>query len=97
MAKANILEYKGHPVQRKDHLIYYGSMQDEYIVMLQIMETKKIKDLDVATKILVQLQHTDPNVSTKDMIVKTSEKKGLYDALDIASIWLDRALKPSSE
>ena len=96
MAKANILEYKGHPVQRKDNLIYYGSMQDEYIVMLQIMETKKIKDLDVATKILVQLQHTDPNVSTKDMIVKTSEK-GLYDALDIASIWLDRALKPSSE
>ena len=97
MAKANILEYKGHPVQRKDNLIYYGSMQDEYIVMLQIMETKKIKDLDVATKILVQLQHTDPNVSTKDMIVKTSEKKGLYDALDIASIWLDRALKPSTE
>ena len=97
MAKANILEYKGHPVQRKDNLIYYGSMQDEYIVMLQIMETKKIKDLDVATKILVQLQHTDPNVSTKDMIVKTSEKKGLYDALAIASIWLDRALKPSSE
>lgn len=54
MAKA--LEYKGHPLQRKDNIIYYGSFADKYIVMLQILDTKKVKDLDVATKVSVQLQ-----------------------------------------
>ena len=29
------LTYKGHPLMRKDNLIYYGSMADSHIVMLQ--------------------------------------------------------------
>ena len=53
------LEYKGHPLQRKDNFIYYGSFADKYIIMMQILETKKVKDLDVATKVSVQLQLTD--------------------------------------
>ena len=28
----------------------------------------------------------------KERIIKTSEKKGLYAAMDIAEIWLQRAL-----
>ena len=32
------LMYKGHPLMRKDNLIYYGSMADEYIVMLQVLK-----------------------------------------------------------
>ena len=47
--------YKGHPLRRKDNLIYFGSMADKYIIMLQILETKKVKDLDVATRVAVQL------------------------------------------
>ena len=34
-----ILEYKGHPLQRKDNIIYYGSFADKYIIMMQILET----------------------------------------------------------
>lgn len=30
------LVYKGHPLRRKDNLIYYGSMADKYIIALQI-------------------------------------------------------------
>lgn len=60
--------------------------------MLQILETKKENDLDIATKVSVQLQYTDPAVKSKDRIVKTSEKDSLYSAMDIAAIWLDRAL-----
>lgn len=89
---ANKLEYKGHPLQRKDNMIYYGSFADKYIIMLQILETKKENDLDIATKVSVQLQYTDPAVKSKDRIVKTSEKDSLYSAMDIAAIWLDRAL-----
>jgi len=92
MAKNAILEYKGRPFRRKDNLIYYGSMADKYIIMLQILETKKVKDMDVATKVSVQLQLTDPDVKSRDRVVKKSEKDGLYAAMDVASVWLERAL-----
>ena len=86
------LEYKGHPLMRKDNFIYYGSMADKYIIMLQITDTKKVDDLDVATKVSVQLQLTDPDVRPKERIVKKSEKDSLYAAMDVASVWLERAL-----
>lgn len=54
------LSYKGHPLRRKDNLIYYGTMAEKYIIMLQILDTKKVDDLDVATKVAVQLQLTVP-------------------------------------
>ena len=89
---AKVLEYKGHPLQRKDNIIYYGSFADKYIIMLQILDTKKVKDLDVATKVSVQLQLTDPNIKSRDRVVKKSEKDSLYAAIDVAAVWLDRAL-----
>lgn len=87
------LEYKGHPLQRAGNLVYYGSMSDKYIIMLQILETKKVRDLDVATKVSVQLQLTDATIKSRDRIVKKSEKDGFWAAMDVATIWLDRALK----
>ena len=45
MADENaVLMYKGDPLMRKDNLIYYGSMADSHIVMLQVLETKKVND-----------------------------------------------------
>ena len=49
-------------------------------------------DVEVASKVSIQLINTDPNVSMREKIVKSSEKKGLYAALDIAEVWLSRAL-----
>ena len=60
--------------------------------MLQILETKKVGDADVASKVSVELQLTDPGVRARDRIVKKSEKDSLYAAMDIATVWLDRAL-----
>ncbi len=87
-----VLEYKGHPLQRKDNIIYYGSFADKYIIMMQIMESKKEGDLDMATKVSVQLQLTDPSLKSRDRIVKKSEKESLYAAMDVAAVWLERAL-----
>ncbi len=87
-----ILMYKGRPLMRKDNLIYYGSMADSHIVMLQVLESKKVQDLDVATRVSVQLQLTDPAVKSRDRVVKKSEKAGLYTALDVGCVWLERAL-----
>lgn len=92
MAEQNGLMYKGRPLMRKDNLIYYGSMADSHIVLLQILETKKVQDLDVATKVSIQLQLTDPNAKGRDRVVKRGEKDGLYTALDFGSVWLERAL-----
>ena len=86
------LTYKGHPLRRKDSLIYYGSMADKYIIMLQVLDSKKEQDLDVATKVSVQLQLTDPDLKSRDRVVKKTEKDSLYAAIDVASVWLARAL-----
>ena len=90
--KPTYLEYKGRPLRRKDNLIYYGSMADKYIIMLQITDTKKVGDLDVATRVVAQLQLTDPDIKSRDRVVKKTEKESLYDALDVATVWLERAL-----
>ena len=87
-----ILMYKGRPLMRKDNLIYYGSMADSHIVMLQILESKKVGSEEVASKVSIQLQLTDPAAKSRDRIVKKSEKEGLYTALDLGHIWLERAL-----
>lgn len=86
------LEYKGHPLRRKDNLIYYGSMAEKYIIMLQVLESKKTGDLEVATKVSCQLQLTDPDLKSRDRVVKKSEKESLYAAMDVAAVWLERAL-----
>jgi len=90
--KPKTLTYKGHLLRRKDNLIYFGSMADKYIVMLQVMDTKKVDDMEVATKVSVQLQLTDPDIKSRDRVVKKSEKESLYLAMDVAAVWLDRAL-----
>ncbi len=89
---SEVLTYKGHPLMRKDNLIYYGSMADSHIVMLQILETNKVNDVEIATRVSVQLQLTDPAAKSRDRVVKKSEKAGLYTALDVGCVWLQRAL-----
>jgi len=75
-----------------DNLIYYGTMAEKYIIMMQILNTKKEQDMEVATKVSIQLQLTDPELKSRDRVVKKSEKDSLYAAMDIATVWLDRAL-----
>ena len=86
------LTYKGHPLRRKDNLIYYGTMAEKYIIMLQILSTKQVNGLEMADKVSVQLQLTDPDLKSRDRVVKKSEKDSLYAAMDVASVWLERAL-----
>ena len=86
------LVYKGHPLRRKDNILYYGSMSDKYIIMMQIMDTKTVlpaagadnaQELKVASKVSVQLQLTDPSVKSRDRVVKKTEKASLYTAMEI--------------
>ena len=60
--------------------------------MLQILSTKTVNGLEMADKVAVQLQLTDPDLRGRDRVVKKSEKDSLYAAMDIAAVWLDRSL-----
>lgn len=90
--KESLLTYKGKPLVRNGNIIYYGNMYDKYVVMLQVMNTTKVKDTEVAGTVLVQLMSTDEDIRAKDRIIKKTEKDGFYNAIDIGSIWLERAL-----
>lgn len=90
----NMLEYKGKPLVRSGNTIYYGSMSDPYVICLNIIDQQEdINDLKISGKIAIQLISTDPDVSPKEKIVKKSEKVGLFNALDLGAVWLERALK----
>ena len=69
MAEDKILTYKGHPLMRKDNLIYYGSMADSHIIMMQVLESKKQNDVDIATRVSVQLQLTDPAAKSREEVI----------------------------
>lgn len=90
--KSKFLTYKGKPLVRNGNTLYYGDASENYVIMMQILATKPVGDVEVASKVSIQLINTDPDVSMREKIVKSSEKKGLYAALDIAEVWLSRAL-----
>ena len=93
MAETNTtLMYKGHPLRRKDNLVYYGSMADKYIVMIQILGTANDGGLEIANKVQLQLQLTDPDLKSRDRVVKKSEQPDLFSAIDMGATWLMRAL-----
>ncbi|MGN0519661.1 MAG: hypothetical protein ACI4LB_02875 [Candidatus Fimenecus sp.] len=91
--KNEFLMYKGKPLVRNGDTIYYGNMSDDFVIMMRIASKKDFEGYDLASKVTVQLLSTDPDASAKERIVKTSEKKGLFAAMDIAEVWLDRALR----
>lgn len=91
--KEKFLEYKGKPLVRCGKTIYYGNMDDPYVVCINIQGSSEFKDIQLSEKVVIQLLNTDPDVSPKDKIVKKSEKTGLFNALDLGAVWLERALK----
>ena len=93
MAQSDFLTYKGRPLVRSGDTIYYGSSSEKYVIMLQILSKKKVAGEEVADRISVQLLSTDDTLPPMERISKKSEKNGLYNALDIGAILLERSLK----
>lgn len=88
----DFLMYKGKPLVRSGKTIYYGYPYEPYVAMLQVMATDKMEELDIASKVMVQLISTDESKSPLERIIKKADKPGLYEGLSIASIWLERIL-----
>ena len=84
---ADFLTYKGRPLVRKGNTVYYGNMSDSYVVRLTILSQQN----DIADTIKIELMLSDTGLSEKERIKKTGEKHGFYEALDFATVWLDRS------
>ena len=59
---------------------------------MQILSKKQNGDIEQADKIMIQLISTDESLPITQRIIKRSEKEGLYNAIEIANIWLERIL-----
>ena len=94
--KTEFLTFKGKPLVRMGNMIYYGNPGDKYVAMLQVLSTEDFGGFNLSRKVSVQLQLTDPEVKAVVRIVKRSDKMGLYQAMVIADIWLERALSGDS-
>lgn len=86
------LTYKGKPLVRCGNMLYYGNMREPYVILMQVVNTAQSKGNEVSGKIIVQLVSTDNERRARERIIKKTEKDGLYNAIDIGSIWLERAL-----
>jgi len=89
--KNEIFMYKDKPLLRCGNQIYYGSVDDKYIVRFTIDDTKKVSGLEVGTRVTIDLMTNEGEERSK--IIKQAERDGLYKALDIGIFWLEDALE----
>ena len=82
--------YKGRPLVRSGDTLYYGSMGDKCVAHLQVKSQAPADGINTAAKVSVQLIATDESLPLKERMLNKAERDGLYEALAIASIWLDR-------
>lgn len=83
--------YKDKPLVRKDNLYCYGNMSDKYVLFLMVISTKKTSSgAEIPDYILAQILSTDLSKSPAERLEKQFEKNGLYEAIDIGTVWLDK-------
>lgn len=84
--------YKGKPLVRSGNVLYYGDPAERCIAMMQVITTKEEHGMSIADRVSVQILSTDETLHTSQRVLKRTEKNGLYNALNIADIWLSRQL-----
>ncbi|MBQ3077910.1 MAG: hypothetical protein IJC43_08635 [Clostridia bacterium] len=91
--KTPFLTYKGKPLVRNGSILYYGDLADPCVVMLQVQSGGDQQgDLQLSGRVSLTLMSTDETLPADKRILKKSEKDGLYVAMDLASVWLEREL-----
>lgn len=87
----DFMTYKGYPLVRKGNDLYFGFMNEPYVVMLQADNMTEVNGVSIAQKVRFYQMSTDEKLNPIEAIVKSGERDSLYDALDVASTWLKRA------
>ena len=89
------LVFRGKPLVREGNTFCYGSMSDKYVLFMMVLSNKTVKDengkeVEIPDKILLQVLSTDTSLPPHERVVKQFDRNGLFDAMDIGLIWLDR-------
>lgn len=90
--KKEFLTFRGKPLVRSGNTIYFGNPADAFIAMIQIVTQSGEGEDALPDRVAVQIISTDETLHTSKRVIKHTEKPGLYPALEIASIWLERSL-----
>jgi hypothetical protein len=94
--KKDYIMFRGKPLVRENNMLVYGDMSDKYILFLLILTNKvvdKNKNVEIPDKILIQILSTDTSKPAHERMEKQFEKNGLFEAMDIGLIWLDKLNK----
>lgn len=87
----DIFTYKGKPMVRRGDTIYYGDLNENYIIIFTIKSKKKVGDLEVADSVTIDL--CTNKGAGKEKVIKKANRESLYEAIDIAEFWLEDAIE----
>ncbi len=79
----NYIEYKGKPLVREGDTLYYGFVNDPYILRLDIFMKDANGDPTMVFGTICPTNDTNK-------VIKQLNKAGLYEALDIGAEWLEQ-------
>ena len=91
-AKSPYMMYKEKPLIRVGDVVYYGNLEDPYLISLTIDKKETVKDLEIGTDVTIALIENDGKLK-KPKILRSARREGLYQALDVGEIWLEDALE----
>ncbi len=80
--------YKNRPLVRGEGIFCYGDPKERYSAILTVLTTKTVRGEEISDQIFIQLQDNETGEE-----VKQAQRTGLYEALDLCAVWLDRELK----
>lgn len=92
--KKKTLTYRSKPLHRVGNRIYYGNLDDKYILALDIVEQNDYNEnLKISSKVKIQLMDNSQGKLGEGQIYRKAERDDLYHALDIGEWWLKDALQ----
>ena len=89
--KKKFLTYKGKQLIRCGNRLFYGNLEDKYILVLDIVESEEKNGIRISKKVKIQLMDNTAEFGKGD-VYRKAERSNLYKALDIGEWWLTDAL-----
>ena len=91
----NLTLYKNKPLVKQGNVVYLGYRDENYMVEMEILDSKEVGGTEFATNVLIKL--IDNTKFGRDRVVKKAEREDMNKALDIAAFWLLDALGEEEE
>ena len=91
-ARDSIPAFTAHSTSSSTTRSYLSLIHISYVIFMQVLTSKEENGVQVADRIHVTLLSTDTTKSPIERMKKQSDKNGLWSALEIGTIWLEKSL-----